>query len=114
MSVNYQAISDTVRYLMYVRHLAVRSGEHIVISPLINKNVQPRKESAVCHHFLNYNYSPSFEDFSVLYYESKKYLFELKESFLIMRDRPSVDRNIRSTPLYLFELVITTLFVALC
>ena len=39
-----------------VRHLAVRSSEHIGISPLTNKRVQPRKDSAVCHHLLNCNY----------------------------------------------------------
>ena len=32
-----------------VRHLAVKNGEHIA-SPLTNKRVQPRKDSAICHH----------------------------------------------------------------
>ena len=31
---------------------------------------------------------------------------ELKESLLIMRDRPLINRNVRSTPLYLFELIL--------
>ena len=86
-----------------VRRLAVRSGEHIGIFSLTNKREQPRKDSAVCHHLLNCNYSPTFEDFSVLCQENKKYLSELKESFLIMRDRPSINRNVRSALLYLFE-----------
>ena len=43
-----------------VRHPAVRSGEHIGISPLTNKRVKPRKDSAACHHLLNCNYSPTF------------------------------------------------------
>ena len=68
-----------------VRHLAVRSGEHTGISLLTNKGVQPRKDSAVYHHLLNCYYSPTFEDFSVLCHENKKYLLELKESLLIMR-----------------------------
>ena len=67
-----------------VRHLTVRSGEHIGISPLTNKRVQPGKNSAVCHRWLNCNYSPTFEDFSVLSHENKKYLVELKESLLIL------------------------------
>ena len=49
-----------------VRHLAVRSGEHIAISPLTNKRIQPGKDIAACHHLLHCNYSPTFEDFSVL------------------------------------------------
>ena len=85
-----------------VRHLAVRSGEHIGISSLTNKKVQPRKDSAVSHHLLNCNYSPTFEDFSVLCHEYKKYLLELKES-LIMRDTRSMNRNVRSAPIYLLE-----------
>ena len=56
-----------------VRHLAVRGGKHIGIT---SKKVQSRN---ICHHFLNCNYSPTFEDFSVLCHENKKYLLELKE-----------------------------------
>ena len=48
-----------------VRHLAVRLGEDTAVSPLTNKKVQPRKDSAACHDLLNCNYSPSFEDPSV-------------------------------------------------
>ena len=51
-------------YGEYVRNLAARSGEHLGISPLTNQRVQPRKDSVVCHHLLNCNYSPTFEDFS--------------------------------------------------
>ena len=72
----------------------------ISISPLTNKRVQP---SAVCHYLLNCNYTPTPEDFSVLCHENKKYLSELKESLLIMRDRQSMNRKIRSAPPYLFE-----------
>ena len=86
-----------------VKNLAVRSGEHIGISTLINKGVQPRKDSAFRHHLLNCNYSPIFEDFSVLCHENKKYLLEPKDSPLIMRDRPSINRNVHSTSLYLFK-----------
>ena len=97
-----------------VRYLAVRSCKHIGISPLANKRVQPRKDSAVCHHLSNCNNSPTFEDLSILCHENKSYLLELKESLLTMRDRPSMNRNVRSFPLYLFEYVLSTLFVALC
>ena len=81
-------------YREYVRHLAVKNGEHIGISPLTNKMVQLRKDSAACHHLLNCSYSPTFEDFSVMCRKNIKYLLELKESLLIMRDRPSMIRNI--------------------
>ena len=85
-----------------VRHLNVRIGEHIGISPLTRKKVKP-KGSAVSDHLLLCNHSPFFENFSVLTKENKKFMLELKESLLIMRDKPSLNRNIRSAPLYLFD-----------
>ena len=44
-------------------------------------------------------------NFSFLNKENKKLLLELKESLLIMRDKPSLNRNIRSGPLYVFDKV---------
>ena len=46
-------ISFSVDYVQSVRHLVIKSGEQIGISPLTNKRVQPRKDSTVCHHLLN-------------------------------------------------------------
>ena len=73
-------------YGEYVRQLAVRGGGRIGFSPLTNKRVQPRKDSTICHDLLSLNYSPTFEDFSTLCHENNKYLLELKENLLIMRD----------------------------
>ena len=85
-----------------VRHLNVRIGQHIGISPLTKKKVKP-KGSAVSDHSLLCTHSPSFENFSVLTKEYKKFLLELKESLLIIRDKPSLNRNIRSAPLCPFD-----------
>ena len=87
----------------YGECLVVRSGEHIGISPLTSRRVRPREESDICHHLLNCNCSATFEDFSVLCHENKNYVLELKESLLIMGDRPSMNGNMHSTPFYLFE-----------
>ena len=35
-----------------VRRFAVKCGEHIGISPLPNKRLQARKDSAACYHLL--------------------------------------------------------------
>ena len=78
-------------------------GKDIGISPFIKKKVQPRKDSPGYHHLLNCNFSLTFEDFIVLFHENKKYLLELKESLLIMRERPPMNRSIRSDPVCLFE-----------
>ena len=97
-----------------VGHYELRSGEHIGISPFINSWVQSKKDIAVYHLLLNCNYSPIFQDFSVLCHENEKYLLELKGSLLVMRDIPSLNRNIDSASLYLFEWAFVTLFAALC
>ena len=71
----------------------MRIGEHIRIPPLTKKKVKP-KGSAVSDHLLLCNH------FNLLTKENKKVLLELKESLQIMRDKPSLKRNIRSaTPL---------------
>ena len=87
-----------------IRNLDIRSGEHSV-SPLTGKKVKPPNNSAICDHLLHCNFLPSFDNFFVLAHKKKKYLLEIKESLLIMRDKPSLNRNISSAPLYLFDKV---------
>ena len=52
-------------YGEWVTYLNIRIGEHIGISPLTKKKVKP-KGSAISDHLLLCNYSPSFENFSVI------------------------------------------------
>ena len=67
---------------------------------------QSFNNSSVCDHLLYYNYLPSFDSFSILALENReKFLSELKESHLIMKDKPSLNRNISSTLLYLLDKV---------
>ena len=84
-----------------VRHLNVTIFEHIGISPITRKEVKP-KNSSVANHLLLCNHLASYDEFSILTCENKNFLLELKESLLIMRDKPSLNRNITSAPLYLF------------
>ena len=84
-----------------MRHLNVRIGigEHIGISPLTKKQVKP-ENSSLADHLLFCNHSASYDDFSILMRQNKKFLLELKES-LLMTDKPSLNRNITSAPLHL-------------
>ena len=68
-----------------VKHLNVRIGEHTGISALTKKQVK-LKNSSVANHLLFCNHSASYDDFSILTREYRKFLLELKESLLIMRD----------------------------
>ena len=63
-----------------MRHLNVRIGEHIGISPLTKKQVKP-KNSFVADHLLLCNHSASYDDFSILTRENKKFLLD---SFAVM------------------------------
>ena len=54
----------------YIRHLDVRSGEHIGVSPLTDKKVKPSNNSAVCDHLLHCDFWRSFDNFNILAYEN--------------------------------------------
>ena len=88
-----------------IRHLDARSGEHIGVSPRTGKKVKSSNNSAICDNLLHCNSLPSFGNFSVLAHENKRHLLEIKESLLIMRDKPLLNRNINSALLYLFDKV---------
>ena len=83
----------------------ITSGEHIGVSPLTGKKVKPSNNSAICGHLLHCNFLPFFNKFSVLAHENKMHLLEIKQSLLITRDKPSLNRKINSAPLYLFDKV---------
>ena len=85
-----------------MRHLNVRISEHIGISPLIRKQVKPMS-SSIADHLLPCNHSASYDGFSILTRKNKTFLLELSEILLIMRDKPSLDRSIKSAPLCLFD-----------
>ena len=91
-------------YRESVRHLNARIGKHIRISALAKKKNKPEGR-VVSDYLLLCDHSPSFETFSVLTKDNRKSVLELKENTLMMRDEPSLHRNIRSAQLYLFDRV---------
>ena len=88
-----------------ISYLDIRSREQMGVSPLTGRKVKTINNSAIRDHLLHYNYLPSFDNFSILAHDNKKLLLEIKETLLLMRDKPSLDRNISSAPLYLFDKV---------
>ena len=87
------------------RHIKVRSGEHIGISPLTFKKMKLCKKSSICDHLLECDSNPSFDEFTILSHGNKKYLLEIKERLLIKCDQPVLNKNISSTMLHLFNTV---------
>ena len=88
----------------------------------LKKQVKPENRS-VANHLPFCNHSASYDNFRNLTRENKKILLELNESLLIMRDKPSLNRNIRhhctclAGPCYktfvrvLFALIVAMLFL---
>ena len=87
------------------RHLKIRSGEYIGISPLTVKKIKSSVESSIRVHLLFCNHHPSFDDFTILAQGTNKFLLEIKESSLIKRDKAILNKNISFAPLFLFDMV---------
>ena len=86
------------------RHLNIRSGEHIGLSPLTGNRVACKPSSAISDHLLLHEHNnSSFNNFSILCCENNTYKLSLRESVLIKRDSPELNRNVNSMPLLLFN-----------
>ena len=89
-------------YVEIERHLNVRSEEHSSLSALTGKRVNNNKKLAVKDHCLFFNDVGSFEDFSILTYESNSLKLLIKEALSVSRDKPLLNKQVRSIPLQLF------------
>ena len=63
-----------------VRHLNVRIGEHIGVSPFIKKQVKPQN-SSVADHLLFCNQSASYDDISILTRKNKSFYQNWKRAY---------------------------------
>ena len=63
-----------------IRHLDIRSGEHIGVSPLTGKKVKLSNNSAICDHLLHCNFLGFFDNFSVVAYEKRSIYWKLKKA----------------------------------
>jgi len=84
------------------RHLKIRSSEHLAITPLTGKTIKNPKASAILDHIQCENHLGSYSDFDILAKESNNFKLLIKESLLIQRDSPVLNRNVSSIPLELF------------
>ena len=75
-----------------VRHLVVRFGEQIGLSPLTNKKFKP-KESSLKDLLLLCNHAPSLDNFSLLTHEDKKFRLEIKKAFKIKLVKPRLNKR---------------------
>ena len=73
------------------------------MTPVTGKLVKNAKKSAIYDNILLQGHDASFEDFTILFKENKKFKLHLKESLLITSDKPELNRNIYNCPLELFN-----------
>ena len=84
-------------------HFYIRAVEHMGISHLTGKNLKNVKESAISDHLLQCNCTMKVDDFSILATNCNRLKLLLRESLLIKRDKPILNRTIESFPLELFD-----------
>ena len=73
-------------------------------SPILQENASKTlKQSAISDHLLQCNCAINFDDFSILATDYNKFKLLLRESLLIKRDKPILNRTIKSFPLELFD-----------
>ena len=73
------------------------------ISNLTEKRVKNVKQSAVSDHLLQCDCSINFDDFDILASETNNFRLLIKESLLIMRDKPVLNCTTMSFTLKLFD-----------
>ena len=94
---------NTTYYGETCRHLNVRVGEHLGVSPLTGKELKSKKFTAVNDHKLFSDHIVSIDDFKILRTSDSDFNVKVKESILISRDEPIINKNETSLPLYLFD-----------
>ena len=75
----------------------------VKLIPLTGKFVKTPKKLAIFDHVLLDGHKSSFDNFSMLLKENNALKLQFKESLLISRDKPILNRNIYSFPLELFD-----------
>ena len=92
---------NAIYYGLTDRHYKVRSYDHMGKSirtekPIVGIKTAMKDHCTECqHHITN-------DSFSIIARSSDAFHLKIKESLLIKRDRPFLNNNVYSTPLYLF------------
>ena len=87
------------------RHFHVRACEHLGISHLTGAAYKTPQITAVSQHVTSSKHNADLLDFEIIGKERSRSSFKLllKESLLIARDRPTLNKSIKSFPLELFN-----------
>ena len=89
------------------RHCYTRAAEHMGISNLTILRFKNVKPPAISDHLLQCNCTINSDDFDILAADSNKLKLLLRESPLLNRDKPNLNRTIKSFPLDRFDLYVS-------
>ena len=90
-------VKHTVTFLLELRSIWVYRSD------LTGKCLKSVKQLVVSDHLLECNCSTAFEHFDILVSDANKFRLLIKESLLIKRDQPQLNKTIKSFPLKLFD-----------
>ena len=102
----YSFICNSCNAIYYGKtkhHFYVRTAEHIEIWHLTNKRLKNAKQSAILDHLLTCDCNINFNDFTILSKDSNNINLLIKESLLMSRDKPILNKAVKSFSLELFE-----------
>ena len=94
---------NAIYYGKTKRHFYVRAAEHMGILHLTNKRLKNVKQSAISDHLLTCECNINFDGFTILSNDSNNINLLIKESLLISRDKPILNKTVKSFSLELFE-----------
>ena len=83
------------------RHTHIRWCDHLGISWQTSKKIVGVK-TEIKQHITTRKCHADFSNFKIIATESNSMRLKIKESLFIKRDRPCLNKNVYSTPLYLF------------
>ena len=84
-------------------HIFSKAAEHMSITNLTEKRLKSVKQSAVSDHLLECHCSIDFYHFDILPPDKNKFRLLIKESLLIKRDQPQLNKIIKFFPLKPFD-----------
>ena len=94
---------DATHYGQTCWHLYIRVGEHTGVLPLTGKKLKGKTTAAIKNHMLLCNHVVSLKDVKILASSNSEIDLKIKESLLIVADKPELNRNEKSLLLYLFH-----------
>ena len=98
---------NLVYYGKTKRHFKVRVFEHLGISLRTSNrftyNHKQNKNTTVLNHLHECKCNSSINDFKIIGSAKNDYLLCLKESLIIHKDKPLLNKSVKSIPLPLFD-----------